>query len=133
MFSLFQFSLKTRIAIVAVVIAIGAGVGVYNKKQNGIYIHSPQVGDVYTVRLKSFISEGVKDSYPYGVLKVESIKGDEVDLNLASAQFGNIKSVNKSLRNDGKKADFYSGVLLHIPVAKLVSLLDSGDIVDVDR
>jgi len=133
MFSLFQFSLKTRIAIIAVIIALGAGFAIYDKKQNGIYIQSPQVGDIYTVRLKGFISEGFKESYPYGVLKVESIKGDEVALNVASAQFGNIKSVNKSLRTDSKKADFYSGVLLHIPVAKLASLLESGEIVDVDR
>lgn len=98
-----------------------------------LYVQSPQVGDIYTVKLKSFVTEGVKDSFPYGVLKVESLQGDDLTLNIANSQYGNVKSVNKSLRNDGKKSDFYSGALIHVSAAKLASMLESGAIVDVDR
>ena len=53
------------------------------------------------------MSDGFKESYPYGLLRVEAINGDDVALNLASAQFGNVKSANKALHRDGKKSDFF--------------------------
>lgn len=133
MFSFFRLSLKARIITIALVVILGAGFTIYNKKLNRNYIQSPHVGDVYTVKLKGFMSEGFKESYPYGLLKIEAISGDDVAFNVASAQFGTARSANKSLHRNGKKSDFYSGVVLHVPNAKLASLLEAGDIVNVDR
>ena len=104
-----------------------------DKKQNQAYVAAPQAGDIYIVRLDDIVP-GVADSaFPYGVLKVTEVSDGQVSVVLANAGYGNLKSVRKSLRQDGSQADFYSTDALNLSASALPDLLDQGAIYDVQR
>lgn len=104
-----------------------------DKKQDQAYVAAPQTGDIYIVRLDDIVP-GVADSaFPYGILKITDVSGDQVTVKLANAGYGNLKSVRKSLRQDGSQADFYSTDTLNLSAGVLPDLLEQGAIYDVQR
>jgi hypothetical protein len=120
--------------LVVIAVLIGAFVLMQNdKRENQAYIAAPQAGDVYVIRLNE-VFPGLGDStFPYGVLQVTGVRGESIDVKIANAGYGNLKSVNKSLRQDGTQADFYSSDTLSLPVSALPALLEAGAIHDVRR
>lgn len=130
---MFNFGWKTKVIGFVVLAALGFAYSLYAKEQNSNFAKAPQVGDVYTVKLQSFLPSDTQSSYPYGVMKIDAVKNGQVTFNIASARFGNAKSVRKSLRADGANADFYSGNTIDIAADKLASLVESGGITDIQR
>ena len=117
-----------------VVAVIGLVYLVYSSKQEDqAFVAAPQAGDIYTVKIADFIPDGSSSDYPYGVLKVLTVNGDNVSFVVAASTYGNLKSVRKSLSSDGKKADFYSDLHIQSDKATLKNKLDAGVIHDIDR
>lgn len=119
-----------------IVIALIIGVVLFaqnEKRLDQAYIQAPQTGDIYIIRLES-VFPGIADSaFPYGILKVTDVSGDEVTVKLANAGYGNLKSVRKSLRQDGSQASFYGTETLSLSSSVLPGLLEKGAIYDVQR
>ena len=130
---MFNFGWKTKAIGFVVLLAVGFAYSLYAKEQNAGFAKAPQVGDVYTVKLKSFFPSDDDSSYPYGVMKIETVQNGQVTFNISSSRFGNAKSVRKSLRADGGKADFYSGDTVDVAADTLAGLVESGGITDIKR
>jgi hypothetical protein len=131
--TMFNFGWKTKAIGFVVLLAVGFAYSLYAKEQNAGFAKAPQVGDVYTVKLKAFIPSYSQNAYPYSVMKIESVQNGQVTFNLSNATYGNHKSVRKSLRADGANADFYSGETIDVAVDQLARLVESDDISDIER
>lgn len=120
--------------LIVIAVIIGAFVLTqHDNRENRAYVAAPQAGDVYIIRM-SEVFPGIGDSaFPYGILQVTGVSGDTVNVKMANAGYGNLKSVNKSLRQDGAQANFYSGDALSLAVSDLPALLEAGAINDVRR
>lgn len=130
---MFNINWKLKAAGIAVILVIGVGYSIFDKKQSAAYAAAPAIGDVYTVKIKAFMPEDDTDAYPYGVMKVDAVDGSKVVLNIASSRYGNSKSVRKSLSADGKKASFYSGETIEVSQTAIAGLVESGGITHIDR
>lgn len=127
--------LKSSWGLLLLVLAlIGLAYMVYaSKQEDQAFLAEPQVGDIYTVKLAEFISDGDPGNYPYGIFKINKVDGDKVSFVVANHTYGDLKSVRKSLQSDGKKPDFYSDFQLEADVTMLKAKLDKGAIHNVDR
>ncbi|WP_062061087.1 hypothetical protein [Cellvibrio sp. OA-2007] len=130
---MFNLNWKVKAVGIVVLVIVGFAYSIFDKNQSAAYAQAPAVGDVYTVKLKSFFPSDNQSSYPYGVMKVDAVNGSKVTLNIASARFGNAKSVRKSLRTDGQNANFYSNETLELDKEQLVSLVESSGITHIER
>jgi hypothetical protein len=130
---MFNFGWKTKAIGLVILLIVGFAYSIYAKDRNAGYANNPQVGDVYTVKLQEFFSNDSDKSFPYGVMKITSVQNDDITLNIASARYGNAKSVRKSLSKDGGNPSFYSGETIQVKIPKLVELVQSGGITDINR
>lgn len=102
-------------------------------QEDQAFVAAPQAGDIYTVKIAEFVRDGSPNNYPYGIFKVTKVDGDKVSFVVASNTYGDLKSVRKSLSDDGKKADFYSDFQIESDKATLKAKLDSSAIQNIDR
>jgi hypothetical protein len=107
--------------------------GMFGQKETQEELSTPMTGDVYVVKMLDFIPNYQQKTYPYGVLKISSIEGQNVHFVIANNTYGNMKSVHKSLNSDGKKSDFYSSEHIEADIASLKARYDSGAIKEVNR
>lgn len=104
-----------------------------DKRENEAFAAAPQVGDVYIIRIAEVFSGAADSAFPYGVLRITSVAGNDVTFAIAKSGYGNLKSVRKSLRQDGSGAAFYSAETLSLPTNALPAMLTSGAIHDIKR
>lgn len=107
--------------------------GYTSNQEKQAFVAAPQAGDIYTVKIAAFVPDGSPSNYPYGIFKVIKVDGDKVSFVVASNTYGDLKSVRKSLSDDGRKADFYSDFQIESDLSALKTKLDTGAINDIDR
>lgn len=129
--ALFKSSWGLSLLVLALV---GFAYLVYTSKQEDqAFVAAPQAGDIYTVKIAEFVTDGSPKNYPYGIFKITKVDGEKVSFVVASNTYGDLKSVRKSLSSDGTKADFYSDFHIESDLATLKAKLDAGAINDIDR
>jgi hypothetical protein len=109
------------LVMLTVLVAWGVVNGKQNDEKNAAFISTPQTGDIYEVK---------KDYKQYTLLKVESVAGDTVFV-LANQYETNKVTGLSDIKLKGDEA--YVPEPLAILKADLKSMLDKGEIIDVDR
>ncbi len=110
--ALFKSSWGLSLLVLAL---IGFAYLVYSSKQEDqAFVAAPQAGDIYTVKIAEFVSDGSPNNYPYGIFKVTKVDGEKVSFVVASNTYGDLKSVRKSLSSDGKKQIFIATSTLNL-------------------
>lgn len=121
------------LAVAVVAIAGLLTLGFISKEQEQKDLAAPMPGDVYIIKMASFVPDYQQTTYPYGVLKISSVEGSKVHFLIGKQAYGNMKSARKSLSSDGKNSDFYSDESLDADLATLKAQYESGAIKDIRR
>ena len=109
------------IALIAVLITVGVISSRENDKLNQQYIAAPIIGDLFEVK-----SRGDQ----YTLYKVEQVRGDSVFVSM-NEYLANKPSGLKDLKSKGDAS--FSEEVVGYSKAELKKMLDSGEIMDIDR
>ncbi len=123
----------TGLAIFAVLVAFAAAGSAERKKQEAAYLAQPAVGDVYVVKLARF-AQGLDPKFPYGVLRVSGVAGENVELQLGKFGYERASGAERAIRAGKHGAsDYFAPDPLTVRAQELVPLRDQGVIYSVQR
>lgn len=121
------------IAVALLAIAGLLVLGFLGKQQEQQKLAAPMPGDIYIVKIAEFEPSFNQPTFPYSLFKISSVEGQNVHFVYAKRVFGNIKSVRKSLSDDGAKSDFYAPEQHRVDLATLKRRYDAGAIKEIKR
>jgi len=109
------------IALVAVLITIGVINSRENDKLNAQYIAAPVVGDLFEIKT---------NSNQYTLYKVEQVRGDSVFVSLNEYETNKVSGLG-DMKSKGDAA--FTEEVMAFSKSELKKMLDSGEIMDIDR
>lgn len=119
-------------ALIAGVVVLAVVAGRQSDEREASLLLQPQVGDLYSARVDKF-TDGF-DGLTYGIMRVASVDGQSVALEIPNSGYNKMKGVNRDLRGaEPRKAEYYSGETVSVPRSELAQRHDGGDIYDVTR
>jgi hypothetical protein len=120
-----------------ILIALFAGslayINVERSKKEAAYLANPAANDYYIVKLTEMF-EGQDASYPYGVMKVQSIEEGELALQVGTygySEFGGARQAIK--KGETAKEGYFSEEMLSVEAGSLQQLKSDGAIRSVKR
>jgi hypothetical protein len=125
--------LFTGLAFIAIFAAfVGVGAAEQQKKE-AAFLAAPAVGDLYVVKLARF-ANGTDPKFPYGVLRVASVDGATLNLQLGTFGYNRPKGAESAIRSGQiSGAEYFADEPLTVPVAELQPLKTEGSIHSVRR
>jgi hypothetical protein len=125
--------LFTGLALIAVFAGF-VGVGAAEQsREEAAWLAAPAVGDVYVVKLARF-TDGGDPKYPYGVVRVAGVAGENLELQLGSYGYERATGAERAIRKGQlSTADYFGAEPLTVPVGQLGPLKAEGSIYSVKR
>jgi hypothetical protein len=109
------------LALVAVLITVGVISSKENDKLNARYIGAPVVGDIFEIKTKS---------NQYTLYKVKQVSGDSVFVSLNEYETNKVSGL-REMKGKGDAA--FTEEVMGYSKPELKKMLDSGEIMDIDR
>ena len=120
------------LGLVASFVVVAVLAGQASDKREDALLHDPRVGDLYTVDLEA-LAPGDFDGHAWGLMRVVSVDGDTVALEVPSAGYSKVSRVARDIGTQATDAGYYSGEVRSYSRAQLTQFHNSNDISDVDR
>lgn len=118
-------------------VAIGVVFGILDDQQragrNAELIAAPRSGDLYATDISRLVRGG-DDKYRFGVMKIKSIAGANVEFVLPRANYNKITAATRDMSSESVgKPDYFSTSAVQVPIADLKELQDKGVIHSIRR
>lgn len=123
------------IGIILALFLILAGVthGVQHSQDETVYLAQPAVHDVYLVDF-SKIFNGIDTKYKYGAMRVLSVSGDTIEVQVSKMGYKRTKGVRSDIRwGKTDKASYYDTKTEHFSLDELKKLKENGAIYSIER
>lgn len=102
-----------------------------NRDQTAQYLTEPAVGDVYALDISEIATN--PGEYHYGLLRIKTLKADEIEFQASEYIFETQRGLIKALdKGDSKVSSFTDDTIL-IPKTKIVEMRSKGKILRVQR
>ena len=117
--------------------AVLMGFGLYSSARKSreaeIYLAAPVVGDLYVVKMARF-AKSTDPKFPYGLLRVASVRDDKVELQLGQEGYSRAAGAESALRaGKHRESTYFSSDTLQLAVKDLLPIKTAGDIEEVER
>jgi len=109
------------LAVVAILISIGVVADKNKDQRNAKLILTPHKGDIFEIKTKE---------NQYTLYKIEEVQGDSVFIRINKYETDKLTGIGK-LKNKGQSA--YSEEQYSLAKSELKTMLDKGEILDIDR
>ena len=127
------FPMFAGLAVVAVLVASAAWGGVEESRRESAFLAAPAVDDLYVVKLARF-APSADPKYPYGVLRVASVAGTKLVLQIGRYGYTQGSGADKAIRSGQVRgADYFAPGPLSLDAQELGPLKASGVIRSVKR
>jgi hypothetical protein len=120
-----------------ILIALLAGsltfLNVERSKKEAAYLANPAVNDYYIIKLTEMF-QGHDTSYPYGVMKLQSIEDGELTLRVGTYGYSEFSGARQAItRGETAKDGYFSEEMLYVEAGSLQELKSDGAIRSVKR
>ena len=123
----------TGLALILALLTFGAYQSSLDARRAEGYLQAPAAGDLYVVWLSRFAGDA-DPKYPYGVLRVKSLGGDRLELEVSRYGYAVLSGAEKAIRDAKyRQADYFAPQPLFVPREALRSLQAEGHIRTVKR
>jgi hypothetical protein len=127
------FPMFSGLVILAILAMSVAWAGAEHSKQESAFLAAPAVGDLYVVKLARF-APGADPKYPYGVLRVASVAGSKLELQIGRYGYTQGSGADKAISSGQVRGtDYFAPGPVSLDAAELEPLHASGVIRSVKR
>lgn len=120
------------LGLIAVAVVFGIVASNQSNARETKLIAQPQVGDLYVVDLEKLVPGGF-DGHAYGVMRVASINGQQISLQVPNMGYSKLTGASRDLSSKARDESYYVAEQIQLPISQLQQLHDSGEIHDVSR
>ncbi len=125
--------LFTGLAAIGVFAAFAASGAAEESRREAAFLAAPAVGDTYVVKLARFAA-GTDPKYPYGVLRVSSISGANLELQVGRFGYSGPTAAASAIRTGQiAAAQYFAAEPMTLPMRDLQPLKTQGAIHSVRR
>ncbi len=123
----------TGLALIAVLMGVGAFQSATDTRRMRIYLATPAVGDLYVVRLARF-APGAEARYPYGLMRVTAVSEGDLELQLGRYGYSGASGAEKAIRSGKhREGDYFADPPVRLARRDLGQLQMDGHIQAVKR
>jgi hypothetical protein len=118
---------------VAILIGLGGIASNAEDKADAQLLASPHVGDLYEVKMDSFLgTKTSKAAINYGVVRVSGIEGDKAKIDLPAIVYDRLRGAGDDMRSKALEDKYYNETI-EMSITQLRQLDAQGAVIDVDR
>jgi len=123
----------TGLIVIAALIAGGVYMAEKTKRQEAAYLASPMANDYYIVNFTKIFDDATSE-YPYGIIKVTSVNGDQVELLISQYSYNIVRGASEAIGSrEVDKPDYYVDEAVQLSVSDLLALKAEGAIHSIKR
>ena len=121
------------VGLIAVVVAFSSFEGQQRDTRTAELLGAPRANDLYVVNVAKLL-KNPESSLMYGVMRVKSVQGGEIEFDVPTATYSKAAAATKDIsRGKVLSADYFASRTLSLPIAEVQALRNDGAIHSVER